>query len=66
LISISSAAYQGAVSQIKSALSDFLTSVDVLLLQDPSSDEAQRQVYFHKLLDTLKVTREALTVSRRL
>ncbi len=50
------------MSQLKSALGDFLTAVDVLLLKE-RADEVQKELYFEKVLDTLKVTRDALAVS---
>lgn len=59
---INRAAYQSTVSQIKSALGDFLTAVDVLLLKE-RCDDVQKELYFEKVLDTLKSTREALAVS---
>ena len=62
LVIIFSAGYQSGVSQVKAALSDFLTSVDTLLLKD-HYDDGQRELYVEKLLGTLQTTREALVVS---
>jgi hypothetical protein len=49
------------VSQIKSALGDFLIAVDVLLLKE-RCDDVQKELYFEKVLETLEVTRDALAV----
>ena len=61
-VDVFSAGYQSGISQVKAALSDFLTSVDALLLKD-HYDDGQRELYVEKLLGTLKTTREALVVS---
>lgn len=58
----SSAQFQSIISQLKTVLSDFLTAVDALLLKE-GYDDAQRELYFAKVHESIATSRDALSVS---
>lgn len=57
-----SAQFQSIISQLKTVLSDFLTAVDALLLKE-GYDDAQRELYFEKVHESIATSRDALSVS---
>lgn len=57
-----SAQFQSIVSQLKNVLSDFLTAIDALLLKE-GYDDAQREVYYEKVHESIATSRDALSVS---
>lgn len=58
-------AYKHTVSQLKEAIGEFLTAVDVLVLKERGVDDdtVQKDMHLDKVLDTLQTTRDALAVS---